>query len=154
MLNKNITQRGNQATGLDVMIVSCSPDSHHVRSDRNPANIGSSFFRYTNEDLRNLNNQIPKGKKWTREDNKLSIHCYFRSNRTQRGYRKRMIEIWLEFSSFRTTSKRKADRVRTIIRKGWFYDLEILEIKQIINNGQDCNAISDTPSINKQNSLT
>ena len=41
-----------------------------------------------------------------------------------------MIEIWPECSSFQITSQRFADQVRTIIKKGWFSDLEILEIHQ------------------------
>ena len=59
-----------------------------------------------------------------------------------------MIEIWQECVNFQTTSQRLADQVRTIIKKGWFSDLEILEIHQKINNGQDSYAKSDTPSIN------
>ena len=42
------------------------------------------------------------------------------------------------------------DQVRTIIKKGWCSDIEILEIHQKRNNEQDCNTKSDTPSINKQ----
>ena len=80
----------------------------------------------------------------------LALHCHFRSNPTQRGYRKRMIEIWPECARFQTTSQTLADQVRTIIKKGWFSDLEIPEIYQKINNEQDSNTISDTPSINKQ----
>ena len=41
-----------------------------------------------------------------------------------------MIEIWQECASFQTTSQRLADQVRTMIKKGWFSDLEILEIHQ------------------------
>ena len=87
-------QRGTQVTGLDVMIDRCSPDSQHSRSDGHPANVGGSFFRYTNDDLRNHTNQRRKHKTCTREDNRLAQHCYFRSNHTLRVYRKRMIEIW------------------------------------------------------------
>ena len=38
----------------------------------------------------------------------------------------------------------------TIIKKGWFSDIEILEINQKINNEQYSNIISDTSRINKQ----
>ena len=61
-----------------------------------------------------------------------------------------MIEIWQECTRFQTTSQRLANQVRTKIKKGWFFDLEILEIDQKINNEQDSNIILDTPSINKQ----
>ena len=37
-----------------------------------------------------------------------------------------------------------------MIKKGWFSDLEILEIHQKVNNKKDSNTISDTANINKQ----
>ena len=61
-----------------------------------------------------------------------------------------MIEIWQECASFQTTSQRLSDQVRTIIKKGWFSDREILEIHQKINNEQDSNTVLDTSNINKQ----
>ena len=111
------------------MIGRCSLDSQHGRPNRNPANDGCSLFRYMNDDISKHNDQRPKHKTWTREDNQLALHCYFRSNPSRRGYRKRMIEIWQECASFQTTSQRLADQVKTI-KKGWFSDLEILEIHQ------------------------
>ena len=43
-----------------------------------------------------------------------------------------MIEIWSEFGRFKATNQRLADQVRTILRNGWFSDLEIREIHQQI----------------------
>ena len=51
-----------------------------------------------------------------------------------------------ECASFQT-SERLADQVRTIIKKGSFSDLEILEI---INNELESNTVPDTSNINKQ----
>ena len=136
MSKSNITQRGTQASGLGIMIDWCSLDSQHGRTDRHPTNVGCSLFRYTNADLRNHINQRPKRKAWSREDNQLALHCYFRSNPTQRGYRKRMMEIWQELNNFQTTSQRLADQVRTIIKKNCFSDLEILEMHQNIYDDQ------------------
>ena len=131
------------------MIGRCSLDSQHGRLDGHPANVGCSLFRYTN--LRNHINQRPKRKAWTWEDNQLVLHCYFRSNPTQRGYRKGMVEIWQELSNFQTTSQRLADQVRTIIKKGWFSDLEIIEIHQKIKDQQSSNnTLSGTSNINEQ----
>ena len=81
-------------------------------------------------DISNHNDQRPKHKTWTREDNHIALHCYFWSNPSQRGYKKRMREIWQECASFQNTSQRLADQVRTIMEKGWFSDLEILDIHQ------------------------
>ena len=90
-------------------------------------------------------------KTWTREDNQLALHWYFRTNPTPRGYRK-MIEILQQCASFQT-SQRLADQVRTMVKKGWFSDLEILEIHQKINNQQDSNTVPDTSNINKKKSI-
>ena len=60
-----------------------------------------------------------------------------------------MIEIWQECVCFQTTSQRLADKVRTIIKKGWFSDLEILEIHQKTNK-QDNNTVPDTSRIVKK----
>ena len=123
MSNLNITKRGTQATGLGVMIGRYSPGGQYGRPERHPANIGCSLFRYMNDDISNHNNQRPKHKTWTREDIHLALHFSFRSNPTQSGYRKRMIEIWRECASFQTTSQRLADQVRTI-KKDSFLSLK------------------------------
>ena len=83
-----IMQHETQTTGPGVMIDKCSPDSQHGGLDDHPANVGSSFYFGTN--------QRSHHKQWTREDNKLAIHCYFKSNSTQSRPRKRMIEGWEE----------------------------------------------------------
>ena len=62
-----MTLRGTQAIGLGLMIDRCSSDSQHERPKRHPANVGCSFFRYTNDDLRNHTNQRRKRKTWTNE---------------------------------------------------------------------------------------
>ena len=145
MSNHNITQRGTQPTGLSVMIGRCSPDSQHGTPGRHPTNVCYSFFRYIKDDVTNHNEQRPKRRTWTREENQLVLECYFRSNHSQRDYRKRMIEIWQECTTFHTTSQRLADQVRTITKKGWFSDLELLEIHQKTLK-QNYNPVPDTPS--------
>ena len=107
--------------------------------------LAALFFRYINDDVTNHNEQRPKRRTWTREENQLVLECYFRSNPSQRGHTKRMIEIWHECSTFQTTSQRLADQVRTITKKGWFSDLEFLEIHQKSVN-QTYNTVPDTPS--------
>ena len=107
------------------------------------------FFRYTNNDLRNNTNQRRKHKTWTREDKQLALH-YFRSNLTQRGYWKRMIDIWQERVSFQTTSQKLVEKARKIIKKSWFSDFEIQEMHQKRNSEQVGITISSTSSINKQ----
>ena len=61
------------------------------------------------------------------------------------------MEIWQELSNFQTTSQRLDDQVRTIIKKGWFSDLEIIEIHQKINDQQSSNnTLPGTSNIIKQ----
>ena len=50
--------------------------------------------------LRDIN-----GKKLTRDENKNVLHCYFKSNSKQKGYRKWMMEIWTESAKFNTSKK-------------------------------------------------
>ena len=125
MSNQSITQRGTQATGLGIMIGRCSSDCKHGRPGRHPMNVGCSFFRYINDDVTNHNEQRPKRRTWTREENQLVLEYSFKSKPSQRGYRKRMIEIWQGCSTFQTTSQRLADQFRTITKKGWFSLVEI-----------------------------
>ena len=35
-----------------------------------------------------------KNRKWSKEKNMLIIECYFRSNPSRLGYRKRILELW------------------------------------------------------------
>ena len=148
--NDNNNNNNDNNDNLGVMIGRCSLDSQHGRPGRHPPNVGCSLFRYTNSDLKNRTNQRPKRKTWTREDNQLALHFYFRSNPTQRGYRKRMMEIWQELSNCQPTCQRLADQVRTIM-KGWFSELEIIEIHQKINDQERRNTtFPDTSNINKQ----
>ena len=102
-------------------------------------------------DLRSEKSPVKTGMKNSRIIRQpICTTLLFWNNPIQRGYKKRMIEIWQECTSFQTTSQRLADQVGTMIKTGWFSDLEILEIHQKINNEPDSNAISDIPSINKQ----
>ena len=57
---------------------------------------------------RNHINQRRKHKTWTRDNNQFTLHYYFKSNPSQRGYikKKRMIKIWQECASFHTTSQK------------------------------------------------
>ena len=63
-----------------------------------------------------------------------------------------MIEIEEECTRFQTTSQRLADQVRTMIKKGWFSDIEIQQIHQKRNTEpkQDTNTITVTLNTEKQ----
>ena len=56
-------------------------------------------------------------KKGTREDNKNVIDCYFKNEPIQRGYRKRIMEIWSELAKFNSTSQILAEQARMILKE-------------------------------------
>ena len=105
-----------------------------------------------NNNNHNNNNERPKRKTWTREDNQLALHCYLRSNLSQWGYRKTMIEIWPRWVNF-LTSQGLADQVWTIIKMCWIFDLEILEIDWKTHKQND-NTVSNISRGVKQKQLS
>ena len=117
MSNSNITQRGTQASADALLIANIGDPIFILRMLAIPFS-GTQMAILGTTPTKDLNGKHRLGK---------TTNCYFRSNPTQRGYRKRMMEIWQEHSNFQITSRRLADQVRTIIKKGWFSDLEILE---------------------------
>ena len=125
MSNLNIKKRGTQANSLGVMIGRRSLDSQHPIVILRMLAV---FFSGTCMTTLATTTIRTKRKIWTKEDNQLALHCYFKNNPSQRGYRKRMIDL-AKCASFQTC-QRLADRVRTVIKKGWFFDLEIIEIHQ------------------------
>ena len=46
------------------------------------------------EDARDSEVEMMAGRKGTKEVNKVVMRCFYQSNPTRRGYRKRMIAIW------------------------------------------------------------
>ena len=72
--------------------------------------------------------------KCSREENKIIICCYLKSNPTQRDYRKRKIRIWKEAANFCTTSQRFADQARMILKRGWFSHLDIKGIRREVSH--------------------
>ena len=66
-----------------------------------------------------------------RNGQKYVLHRYIKNNPSQRDYKKRMIEIWVESTRFITRSQMLANHTRMILKKVFFF-LEKLEIcKQI-----------------------
>ena len=100
---KNRNQHGTRITVLGVIIGRCSLNSQHAESVRLPANVGCSYFRYTNKNQSNNVSERHQKRKWRREDNKKVIDCHFKYNATWRRFRKWMMENWTEWSKFNTS---------------------------------------------------
>ena len=76
-----------------------------------------------------------KRKQWTSSENREVLMCYFKSEPSQRGYRKRFHALWIEHHpESDTTEQRLADQQKTIIRNNWFSETEIDEIKRHANS--------------------
>ena len=83
-----------------------------------PVNVSCSNFKNAKTKAR----MHLKNKRWALEDSKNVMHCYFKSDFTQRGFRKRMIEIWAESSKFDRTSQRRVGQERLVF---WLRDTRI-----------------------------
>ena len=53
-------------------------------------------------------------RRWTKEVNKLVMRCFYQSDPTRKGYRKRMIAIWREIGTSEITEQRLVDPARVI----------------------------------------
>eukprot|EP00112_Aurelia_sp_Birch-Aquarium-sp1_P004156 Seg1472.5 transcript_id=Seg1472.5/GoldUCD/mRNA.D3Y31 product="hypothetical protein" protein_id=Seg1472.5/GoldUCD/D3Y31 len=89
--------------------------------------------------------------KWTKEVNKLVIKCFYKSDPNQRGYRKRMINIWKEIGVFDITEQRLADQSRAIRTNGWLSEMEMEEIQREIE--REMHIDEDTEGAHMENDL-
>ena len=56
------------------------------------------------------------------------MECYLLSGPKIRGYRKRMLSLWLQKSMFWVSEQRLVDQVNTIRRNSWMPELETEEL--------------------------
>ena len=82
---------------------------------------------------------------WTVQDNKELMFCYFQSQHpVQRGYRKRLFEIWQKRNNRpAVTEQNLADRARIIQKKNWITKLQLEEIKKSAEGNNNENNSSD-----------
>ena len=83
--------------------------------------------------------------KWSKEINKLVMECFYRSKpfdidgKPIRGYRQRMMHEWRERGRFDITEQRLCDQARAIRKNEWLSELELENIKRMINGDIDKN---------------
>ena len=68
---------------------------------------------------------ISKRRKWTRQENKIVMECYLLSETKIRGYRKRMLSLWLQKGMLWVSEKILVDQPNTICRNSRMTELEI-----------------------------
>ena len=77
-----------------------------------------------------VNPVISKRRKWTSQKNKIVMECYLLSEPKIRGYRKRMLSLWLQKGMFWVSEQRLVDQANTICRNSWMTELEIEELER------------------------
>ena len=75
-------------------------------------------------------------RKWYQEDNRRVMECYYQSTPSRNGYRKRMLQIWVEKGMFQVTEQRLVVQANQIRTKQWLSELELEEIRRL-NEGHD-----------------
>ena len=58
------------------------------------------------------------------------MECYLLSEPKSRGYRKRMLSLWLQKGMFWVTKQRLVDQTNTIRRNSWMTEQEIEELEK------------------------
>ena len=89
---------------------------------------------------------ISKRRKWTSQENKIVMECYLLSEPKIRGYRKRMLSLWLQKGMFWVSEQRLVDRANTIRRNSWMTELEIEETERNVT-GSDIVTVEETRSV-------
>ena len=91
--------------------------------------------------------------RWTKEENKLVIRCFYQSDPTRGGYQKRMIAIWREIGTFEIKEQRLADQARVVRTNEWLTEVELEEIRRKIltpRDGEENQEINDIPVIQER----
>ena len=73
---------------------------------------------------------ISKRRKWTNQENKIVMKCYLLSEPKIRGYRKRVLSLWLQKGMFWVSEQRLVDQANIIHRNSWMTELDIQELER------------------------
>ena len=60
------------------------------------------------------------------------MECYFLSEPKIRGYRKRMLSLWLQKGMLWVLEQRLVDQTNTILRNSWMTELKIKELERTV----------------------
>ena len=95
---------------------------------------------------RHANPVISKRRKWTSLENKIVMVCYLLSEPKIRGYKKRMLSLWLQKGMFWVSEERLVDQGNTIRRKSCMTELEIEELERKVT-GSDSVIVQEARSV-------
>ena len=105
------------------------------------------------EEERDLEVEIMVRRRWTKEEKKIVMRCFYQSEPTRRGYRKRMITVWREIGTFEITEQRLVDQARVTRINQWLTEVELEGIQRKIltqRNGEQNQEINDIPVIEER----
>ena len=117
--------------------------------------------RQENIGRHHANPVISKRRKWTSQENKIVMECYLLSEPKIRGYRKRMLSLWLQKGMFWVSEQRLVDQANIICRNSWMTELDIEELERkvtvsdsvIVEEARSVEALADHLGENVRNVL-
>ena len=104
---------------------------------------------------------IIKRTKLTSQANKIVMECYLLNESKVRGYRKRMLSLWLQKGMFWVSEQRLVDQANIICRNSWMTELDIEELERkvtvsdsvIVEEARSVEALADHLGENVRNVL-
>ena len=102
--------------------------------------------RQENSGRHHVNPVISKRRKWTSQENQIVMGCHFSSEPKIRGYRKRLLKLWLQKAMLWVSEQRLVDQASTIRRNSWMTELGIEELKRKVT-GSDSVVVQETRSV-------
>ena len=136
MLNGNISDNGVNETGTECG-EGIAPGSCSARTQ---ADLG----RHPMTARKRLTRTV-----WSKEVNKIVMKCFYMSEPTRRGYRKRMLAIWQEIGVFDISEQRLADQVRTIKNNNFLSTIELEELARNTTMENHNEAIDESNEMNE-----
>ena len=121
-------------------------------NDENGSRLGQQgpssgrCFRQGNIGRHYANPVISNRRKWTSQENKIVMECYLLSEPKIRGYRKRMLSLWLQNGIICVSEQRLVDQANTIPRNIWMTELEIEELERKVS-GSDNVIVEEARSV-------
>ena len=76
-------------------------------------------------------------KRWTKEENKLVMRCFYQNDPTRGVYWKWMIAIWREIGAFKITEQRLVHQARVVRTNEWLTEVELEEIRRKVVTPRD-----------------
>ena len=80
------------------------------------------------------------------QDNKFVMECFLLSDPKIRGYRKRMLSLWLQKDMFWVSAQRLVDQANTIRRNSWMTELEAKDLERKVT-GSDSVKVEEARSV-------